>query len=338
MIEFKVSEFQKNLVSDSLPESGSRMLVDGAAFVMRDGIARSEQLLTASQGQTADAFSFQWNMQEVFLTPSYRKAMREWLLERYGDVPNAEWWTQYGERPTVLDAGCGASLSAVELFGDFLSNIDYIGVDVSTSVDVARSRFAESGYPGVFIQCDLGTVPIEPESVDVIFSEGVLHHTDSTENSLKRLANLLKSGGRFLFYVYRRKGPLREFTDDYIRDQLQSLSPAEAYEKLMPLTKLGKMLGDLNIEIEIEESIDLLEIPAGKINLQRLVYWHVAKMFYRPDFDLDEMNHYNYDWYFPKNASRHTEEELRHWCAEAGLEVEHEFIENPGVTMIARKR
>ena len=28
----------------------------------------------------------------------------------------------------------------------------------------------------------------------------------------------LKPGGRILFYVYRKKGPIREFTDDYVRE------------------------------------------------------------------------------------------------------------------------
>jgi hypothetical protein len=36
---------------------------------------------------------------------------------------------------------------------------------------------------------------------------------------------LLKRGGRFLFYVYRRKGPVRAFTEDYVRAKLADLPP-----------------------------------------------------------------------------------------------------------------
>ena len=38
----------------------------------------------------------------------------------------------------------------------------------------------------------------------------------------------------------------------------------------MPLTKLGKALGDMHATVEIPEDIELLEIPAGRIEVQRL--------------------------------------------------------------------
>ena len=148
---------------------------------------------------------------------------------------------------------------------------------------------------------------------------------------------LLKPGGRFLFYVYARKGPLREFTDDYIRDKLQSMSPQQAWEAMEPLTRLGIALGELNSEIDIPEPIELLGIPAGRIDVQRLFYWHVAKMFYHPSLDFEAMNHINYDWYAPANAARQSPEEVRAWCAEAGLTIEREVIEPAGITVIAKK-
>ena len=49
------------------------------------------------------------------------------------------------------------------------------------------------------------------------------------------------------------------------------------------------------------------------------------------------MNHINYDWFAPTNCNRHKPEELREWCAEAGLSIEREVIENSGITIIAKK-
>jgi len=106
---------------------------------------------------------------------------------------------------------------------------------------------------------------------------------------------------------------------------------------MIPLSRLGKLLGELDIEIDIPERIDLLDIPAGRINLQRFVYWHVLKAFYRPDLTLDEMNHINFDWYAPKNAHRHSPEEVRGWCAALDLAIEHERVEEAGITIIARR-
>jgi SAM-dependent methyltransferase len=208
---------------------------------------------------------------------------------------------------------------------------------VSEAVDVARDRFLERGLAAGFLQADISDLPLPKGSVDLIFSEGALHHTNSTEGALKSLARLLKPGGRFLFYVYRRKGPLREFTDDYIRAKLQAMRPDEAWRAMEPLTRLGISLGELDVEINVPEPIDLLSIPAGRIDVQRLFYWHVAKMFYRPDFTFDEMNHVNFDWYAPANAHRQTPDEVLSWCVEAGLEVERSVMEEAGITVIARK-
>ncbi len=85
------------------------------------------------------------------------------------------------------------------------------------------------------------------------------------------------------------------------------------------------------------EDVDLLDIPAGRINVQRLFYWHVMKCFYRPDFTLEEMNHINFDWYAPANAHRQSPEEVRAWCVKAGLEIEREVVEEAGITIVARK-
>jgi arsenite methyltransferase len=158
-----------------------------------------------------------------------------------------------------------------------------IGVDISSAVDVAAARFAERRLPGAFLQADITEPPFASGSIDVIFSEGVLHHTDSTETALQRLADLLAPGGRFLFYVYRRKGPIREFTDDYVRERIGALDPEDAWQAIMPITRLGKALGELDAEVEVEEPIEFLGLPAGRINVQRLFYWHVLKAFYRPD-------------------------------------------------------
>jgi arsenite methyltransferase len=206
------------------------------------------------------------------------------------------------------------------------------------AVDVAKVRFAERGLPASFLQADLNHLPLPENCVDLIFSEGVLHHTDDTRAALVAVTRHLKAGGRILFYVYRKKGPIREFTDDFIRDKLQSMSPEHGWQAMLPLTRLGKMLGDLDLEIDIPERIDLLGIPAGRITLQRFFYWHVFKAFYRPGMSIEEMNHINFDWYSPKNAHRHDPEDVRRWCAEVGLIIERERVEEAGITCIARKR
>lgn len=321
----------------ALPAEGGQVSLQGQRFVRRGGILRAEGLLSDTQGQTGEAFGFKWKKRDTFDSPASLARAKQWLVQRYGEVETASWWSDHGDSPLVVDAGCGAGMSGLELFGKRIANVRYLAVDISAAVDVAAVRFAERGLPAGFMQADITALPLPEGSVDVVFSEGVMHHTDSTQRALTSLARLIKPGGRFLFYVYKKKGPIREFTDDYIREKVRSMPGEQAWEALMPLTKLGKLLGDLDVTVDVPEAIDLLEIPKGPISLQRLFYWHVFKAFHHTELTLEELNHINFDWYAPANAHRQTPEQVAAWCAEASLKIERQIVEEAGMTIIARK-
>jgi len=296
------------------------------------------QILGTAQEQTSKAFGFKWSKRDTYESAAVQSTSRQWLLERYCDNDPARLraWLA-GERKIILDAGCGAGYSALLFFGDHLKDHDYLGVDISEAVEVAKTRFSEAGYPGDFLRMNLLDLPLPHQSIDLIFAEGVLHHTDSTEKAIKSLSRLLKAGGRFLFYVYAKKAVIREFTDDHIRQALQSLSDEEAWRALEPLTKLGIALGRLGLEIEVPEDIPFLGIRHGKIDLQRFFYWNICKMFYHPEFSFDELNHVNFDWFRPLNCHRQTPEEVVRWCNEAGLKIEHINIQEAGISIVAIK-
>jgi len=334
--------------SSSIPDWFSQLLnlprpfEDKQIFDLRDvqlclsgGILRAATAMSREQRQTEQVFGFKWHKRDTFESDASLQMMERWSNERYRQA--SEWFPPKLEPYTVLDAGCGASYTGLQYFRPVLDRIRYIGADISAAVDVAKKRMQDAGADAAFIQCDLTRLPLPHGSLDGIFSEGVLHHTDSTRGAIQSLAPFLKPGGLFMFYVYRRKGPIREFTDDYIREKVQTMAPDAAWKAMEPITRLGNLLGELDIEIDIPERIDLLDIDAGKINLQRFFYWHVLKCFYRPDYTLDEMNHINFDWYAPKNAFRQSPEEVREWCAGAGLDILHERVEEAGITVVARK-
>jgi arsenite methyltransferase len=327
-----------SLLETPVPAEGETIEHGGLAITMRDGIVRVSRAASGAQAQTSSVFGYKWGRRDTYESEAVKSQARAWLIERYGDPVGMGWLFERTTSPVLIDAGCGSGFSALALFGALLGRVAYVGVEISEAIDVAARRFAEHAVAGRFIQSDLMTAPLREASVDAIFSEGVLHHTDSTRAAILRLARALRPGGRFMFYVYRRKGPIREFTDDHVRERLQGMSPDAAWEAMMPLTRLGTILGDLDIEIDVPEAIDLLDIPAGKVNLQRFFYWHVMKAFHRPDMTLDEMNHINFDWYAPRNAHRQSPEEVRAWCAEAGLTVERERVEPAGITIIAQRR
>lgn len=297
-----------------------------------------QQQYSETQAQTKDTFSYKWAKRETYESEAFKANSQRWLFERYCDSdPNQLTIWLSGGRKIILDAGCGSGYSALLFFGKHLKDHDYLGIDISEAVEVAKERFRAAGYPGDFLRMSLMDTPLPEGSVDVIFAEGVLHHTDSTEASIKSLARYLKPGGRFLFYVYAKKAVIREFTDDYIRQQLKPLSDEAAWKALEPLTRLGMALGKLDISIEVPEDIPLLGIRRGQTDLQRFFYWNICKLYYRPEFSLEEMNHINFDWFRPLNCHRQTPDEVAKWCNEAGLLIERQKIEESGITIVAVK-
>ena len=297
----------------------------------------SESGQSAAQKQTAHSFGYQWQKKSIFEMEETSQHVKSWLCERFGDP--LDHFQCLKSEAILLDAGCGAAMSALAYFGfETLSKVNYLGVDISESIDVAKKRFEEAKLPrSFFIRSDLNTVFLKEKSVDIIFSEGVLHHTDDAKKAFNNLCRLLKPGGKFIFYVYKKKAPIREYTDDFIREALMNLSPDEKYKKLLSLTKLGKNLGDLNLEINIEEPIDFLGIPAGKINLQRLFFYYIFKCFYKDNWTLDQMNLTNFDWYSPQNCSRHTKEEIRSWVNHKEMSIEKEYEDDSGLSYIVSR-
>ena len=290
------------------------------------------------QQQTSDAFGFKWAKRDTYDSDVSKANSRRWLLERYcsNDPEMLSYWLN-GGRKIILDAGCGAGFSGLLFFGDALRQHDYLGVDISTAVDVARQRFREENIPGDFLRADISKLEVPDGSIDIIFSEGVLHHTDSTEKALKHLATKLVKGGRMMFYVYRKKALIREFTDDAVREAIRPLTDEEAWEALKPLTSLGIKLGQLECDINLDDPIPFLGIESGKFDVQRFFYWNICKAYYRPELSFEEMNHINFDWFRPLNCHRHTPEEIRRWCEEVGLYIEHMDVQEAGITVVSKR-
>ncbi|HUU93165.1 MAG TPA: class I SAM-dependent methyltransferase [Phycisphaerae bacterium] len=289
---------------------------------------------------TEKAYDFLWDEgQDVAPHAEIQRISREWLLERYCDGDSAVVDRWLGDQTKIiLDAGCGVGHSALGLFGGRLRGNYYVGVDLSaTALRAARQRFRALDYPGVFVNCDLMHIPLLDESADIVLAEGVMHHTDSVRAAMAELTRKLKPGGLFLGYVYAKKGPAREFTDDHIRQAIAEMSDEDAWKALMPLTKLGIALGELDCEVDVPEDVPLLGIPKGRVSIQRLIYWHFCKMFYRPEYTFEECHRCNADWFRPLNCHRHTPDEVRKMCDAAGLNIERMHIEEAGITIVARK-
>jgi arsenite methyltransferase len=331
--ETSSSTSDNNLIEGSLIGSGGR------SYPISNGIPRFVLTEDLGQKQTERSFGFKWRQLNTYNSPQARKFSQSFVAQRYGFDEIDKLRAFFRSRQRILDAGCGSGYGASLWMNSSWRDggpAEWFGVDISAAIDVAQERLEAMGGTH-FIQADILQLPFREGAFDTISSEGVLHHTPSTEKALKSLAPLLETNGHMLFYVYRKKGPIREFTDDHIRDLISPLPPAEAWALLRPLTKLGKALADLHAEIDVAEDIPYLGIKAGRYDVQRFIYWHLAKLFWNETFSFEENNHVNFDWYHPRYSHRHTEDEIRQWCAESALSIKHFDAAESGYTVWAVK-
>jgi len=105
---------------------------------------------------------------------------------------------------TVLDAGCGngSSTLGIARLGSFA-----VGLDQSTGLDKVPEYLtpADHALALSYVQGNLMDAPFAPASFDVVFSAGVLHHTPDTRKAFLSLAPLVKPGGRYYVWLYRRE-------------------------------------------------------------------------------------------------------------------------------------
>jgi SAM-dependent methyltransferase len=321
-------------------EEDSRLVAeDGEVYPVVAGIPRFVKTDDPDQVQTQGAFSYKWNRRQTFdwqLVRGDDAPQNAWLLEKYGFSSVADWTRAFSPASRVLDLGCGAGVASWPwLTSDaWTGSTMWVGADISDAIDVAARNLGH--VPNThFVQADALRLPFPEAAFDIILSEGVLHHTPSTKDAIASAARALRPGGAIYFYVYRQKGPIREFTDDHVRQAIAGMSDPEAWEAMGSLTELARRLSDLHVTVELPEDIPLLGIAAGKHDVQRLIYWNFAKLYWNDLLTFDENVHVNFDWYRPRYAHRQTEAEVREWCDLAGLRIRRFHTQESGFTVVA---
>jgi SAM-dependent methyltransferase len=102
-----------------------------------------------------------------------------------------------GAGAVVLDAGCGAGRWAVQVAS---RGSRVVALDAGQSVELAHRNGRPWGVQCV--QGDVTKLPFASASFDVVYSLGVLHHVDATEEAATELVRALRPGGHCLIYLY----------------------------------------------------------------------------------------------------------------------------------------
>jgi len=109
---------------------------------------------------------------------------------------------------SCLDAGCGSGRYSVAL-KKMNPHMSVTGLDVSSdAINFGRQMAKRKGVEVSFQTGSVLDLPFEDESFDFVFSNGVLHHTSSTEQGLREINRILKPGGGCWLYLYGGKGAL----------------------------------------------------------------------------------------------------------------------------------
>ncbi len=310
---------------------------NGSRYPIRDGIPRfvEAERLPADQASTGETFSLKWSRISRF---GHDEATRDfhhrWYLQRYGWPSEEDFAAFLRTCDRVLDAGCGVGRDVAWYLGHSRGLV--AGVDISTAVDSAAENVGRHERL-LLVQGDLAQLPFPPASFDYVACDQVLQHTADPRASFRHLVSRVRPGGVIAFYVYRIKGPVREFCDDYLRRATMAMSEAEAYRFSEAVTRFGKALTEQQVQITVPGDIPELGITAGTFDVQRWLYWNVFKCFYNADWDWETNVMTNYDWYRPATAFRYRPEEIRAWIAEEPLEIVHEDIGDAGLSYRCRR-
>ena len=286
---------------------------------------------------TARSFKLKWeNNPNLCLKETLDEGSEifDWILRRNGFENSNELKSFLAGKRTILDAGCGNGrvTALLRKYSDPRTHI--IGIDL-VSHEIARKNL--EGAPNViFHRKDLLENLSDLGQFDYIYCQEVLHHTKDPKEGFENLCSLLTPDGEISVYVYKRKAPVREFVDDYIRARIGDLSYEKSMEVCKQITQLGRMLSECNLKIGVP-SLDMLEIEEGIYDIQRFVYHFFMKCFWNSELSFEDNTAINYDWYHPQLCSRHTVEEVRQWFSAPGLTIKYEHVDFYGITMSGKK-
>ena len=235
---------------------------------------------------------------------------KQWHEHPYGDLSwelnleeRVEIFSEYfGIHPLdfgkyrLLDAGCGTGMFSAALAR---AGLDVTAIDYSDSVFRAR-KLADSPRLS-YVQGDLQKPPFRAESYDLVYADGVLHHTPDTKRSFLAVSKTVAQGGRFFVWLYRSDRKGLNGVKRAVIDVIRSLTYGWSDAARMRLCWAGAAL--MNAALAVARSIGfrgrrLVPIRNKAVGL--------------------------FDTISPRFNHEHTFAEVREWFREAGFSDIHE--------------
>lgn len=181
------------------------------------------------------------------------------------------------EGKSVIDVGCGGGRYTVAW--RLLGAGKVTGYDISaTGIADARRRVESSEIENVtFQEGNVLSLPFEDNSFDIVYSNGVLHHTTDWEKGVGELVRILKPGGMGWLYLIENPGGLFWDLIEILRVVMKDEDKAAARNALriigVPANRIFYMLDHvmvpINVRLEPSEIQSSLE-KSGASQIRRL--------------------------------------------------------------------
>ena len=117
-----------------------------------------------------------------------------------------------GAHKHIVEVGCGQGTDALTACQNIDTSATYIGLDTSDLSLTAARQAAEEVTPRLnihpeFRDGDALALPFNDNSLECVYSMGVLHHVSDTEGAVAEVYRTLKPGGTCYVYLYRTASP-----------------------------------------------------------------------------------------------------------------------------------
>jgi len=111
-------------------------------------------------------------------------------------------FTRHGGK-RVLEIGVGAGSDHLNWAK---AGADLFGVDLTEKgIETTSKRLSCYDLKSNLQRADAENLPFEDNYFDIVYSWGVIHHSEDTEQIIKEISRVLKPGGKFLGMIYHRR-------------------------------------------------------------------------------------------------------------------------------------
>lgn len=105
----------------------------------------------------------------------------------------------------LLEVGVGAGTDHLQWAR---SGVDCFGVDLTEeSIKTTKLRFSLYGFKSNLQKIDAEILPFPDATFDIVYSWGVIHHSEKPEAIVSEIRRVLKPGGLFIGMMYGRRSP-----------------------------------------------------------------------------------------------------------------------------------